>query len=684
MKKPRKLFIKENLVTIVLILLVSAITYLPLVDKFGIYRDAWQVIRTALSMGVDKIPGLFTIDRPLAGWIFLLGYQLQGDNVLAWSLVTFSLHLIAVLCLWWILRMLWPRERIATTLMALLFAVYPGFLEMPDAITYQIHISVLAAAMLSIALTLKAYQVENSFQKIFLISISVLLALGYLFTVEYYIGLEVFRFILLWYMQNRAGKPGNFIRKTSKTFFRFFPYFIVGILFLIWRLFFFKGSRPTTNINLLTQKYLASPLTMLFKVGSNWLTDFFNTVVGGWVVPAYNLSTQTGTRDLVVSIFLGVLATGLTVFYLAWDRRFSETNKAGDDLYIPQDWSRDAIWIGLLSVLVIALPTSLANRAISFQATLTNGLDRYTLLPALGAVVLVVGLLYRFNSEKLRWALVLMLLGSSVMAQYQNAVLFRDDWSSTRSLFWQLSWRAPQLQSGTVLLTAVPTASTVSESYHIGYPASLIYYPSVERPAIASQVLESGTIDDILMQIKDTESRRTVTFDRDYRKSLVAYIPTENSCLHIVDGQNPILPSGTSPWVQIIAPYSHLEQILVDASPMVPPASLFGNEPSRGWCYYYQKASLAAQQGNWAEVVRFGEEAKQLNLAPGDNSEWWPFIEGYLYMGDYDRAGEYLAIIKESSYLRHQLCASLSKPQSALDADMPESPRTYLMDSLCN
>ena len=44
---------------------------------------------------------------------------------------------------------------------------------------------------------------------------------------------------------------------------------------------------------------------------------------------------------------------------------------------------------------------------------------------------------------------------------------------------------------------------------------------------------------------------------------------------------------------------SNVQNIAVAPTP-APPAWLFGEEPPHSWCYYFERASLAAQHGDWA------------------------------------------------------------------------------------
>jgi hypothetical protein len=71
------------------------------------------------------------------------------------------------------------------------------------------------------------------------------------------------------------------------------------------------------------------------------------------------------------------------------------------------------------------------------------------------------------------------------------------------------------------------------------------------------------------------------------------------------------------------------------------PESLFESELSHGWCYYFEKADLARQFGDWKEVVELGDIGFRLeNDAPNDPIERFVFIEGYANMGEWERAIE--------------------------------------------
>ena len=80
---------------------------------------------------------------------------------------------------------------------------------------------------------------------------------------------------------------------------------------------------------------------------------------------------------------------------------------------------------------------------------------------------------------------------------------------------------------------------------------------------------------------------------------------------------------------------SKIDNIITDAAYHQLPAYSFGPELPQGWCYYYQKADLARQEGDWDEIARLGNDAQKLDLHPNDQIEWMPFLQAYAVITSY-------------------------------------------------
>jgi hypothetical protein len=102
------------------------------------------------------------------------------------------------------------------------------------------------------------------------------------------------------------------------------------------------------------------------------------------------------------------------------------------------------------------------------------------------------------------------------------------------------------------------------------------------------------------------------------------------------------------------------------------PASLFHPEPAHGWCYFFEKAELARQFGEWENVAELGDAAFQLGEHP-DPIERFVFVEGYAHVGDWDRA---LKLSRESykvskNYIGPMLCWLWQR----IEFETPNSPQ---------
>jgi hypothetical protein len=102
----------------------------------------------------------------------------------------------------------------------------------------------------------------------------------------------------------------------------------------------------------------------------------------------------------------------------------------------------------------------------------------------------------------------------------------------------------------------------------------------------------------------------------------------------------------------------------------LPPSAIEGSEPVHGWCYYFEKADLARQQGDWQQVASLGDEAFALNDYPNDPVERMVFVEGYAHVGQWQRAVEISNQSREITPLMEPVICSL---WSRIRANTPSS-----------
>ena len=69
-----------------------------------------------------------------------------------------------------------------------------------------------------------------------------------------------------------------------------------------------------------------------------------------------------------------------------------------------------------------------------------------------------------------------------------------------------------------------------------------------------------------------------------------------------------------------------------------PPSAIFGAEPPRSWCYYFEKADLARQYEQWDEVGSLWRQAEAAGVRASNGVELVPFIEAAAQQGDWSGA----------------------------------------------
>jgi hypothetical protein len=156
---------------------------------------------------------------------------------------------------------------------------------------------------------------------------------------------------------------------------------------------------------------------------------------------------------------------------------------------------------------------------------------------------------------------------------------------------------------------------------------------------------------------------RTMTFLGNTSQVIAIYVPPAG-CLRVFDpkADDAATYSRLPEAVTAAIPLSDPQRIIVNADLRHLPSPPFSAEPTHEWCYFYEKAELARQGGNWAEILRLRWHAEQSGLAPVDPFEWLPFIEADARQGDTLSAVNLsMAAVGAEPKLQRGLCALWSR-----------------------
>jgi hypothetical protein len=667
----RKL-IHTPLLEILLILVIAGLTYLPHLSRATIYRDDWYYTMDRLIGGPGVFQEMFKIDRPARGPLFEAYYQLFGIQPFPYHMSSFLWRAASGLAALWLFGQLWPRQRLATFIMALLFALYPGYLRWMEGFENQPRILSSFLEALSIALTLQAIRTPRAPLKIFAWISSILTGWAYLALVDFAFGMEVFRLLCVFLLIHRDQESLSFIKKSIATLRTWGIASLIPAGFLFWRFFLFHNERQATDVGLQLSYLFASPLT----TGAMWLLRLvqstFNVTVPAWgsslfqslfEIPLPNAMLGIWIAGLVVLLFLG---TSFIVEKM-------DNNPKQMDVASRQTWQVEAIGVGLAGVVAGVVPVIVANRYVSVEAY-----SHYALPASLASVLVVVGILSLINFRLVRLGVAAVLVLLAVLTHYSVSLRILHEESVIAQFWQQVVWRAPGIKAGTTLFVSYPSVSYGEDVDAVAGPANFLYFPEQTNripavyPLIALPQMEYTTIYVLRGGQERASGYRTHVGEIDYDNLLVISQPTENACVHVMDSQWPRYSNEDSAQTLLLGQYSKIENVRTDASAPRPAEFIFGPEPSHTWCYYYQHAELALQNGAWGDVIEIGKEVNQLDLQPNDRIEWTPFLQAYAIVGDVKAFETITEKIEKSPFIRRKICNDLLNTQGMGAVFTPE------------
>lgn len=625
----------------------------------GLYGDDWPYLWVNHVFGPAGYIDFVAWDRPFSAWIYLLSTPVLGETVWAYHLFLALLRWVCAVLVWWLMGLVWPERKSLAVWTAALFTIYPGFRQQPIPLEFMLHFSTLALFLLSLGTMLLA--VRRPRRRLVYTLVSVLSAAA-MFGLEYFIGLELLRPVFLWIVLAEMGLPPR--RRPLQVLLHWLPNLAVLAAFVVWRVFIFEF--PTYQPAFLST-LTTSPLQSLYQLALRVIGDLRAVTFGAW---RQVFSFPHEPRLLAIYALVLLAGAALTALVL---RRVER----GAAAPLKENWIPMPLLLGVFALLVAGWPYWLTDLPVS----LSFPWDRGTLAFMLGATWLVAGVIEMFQPRFRIWILAL-LVGLGIGFQMQNAASYRVESQKLRTFFWELSWRVPGLKPGAILLSEQIPLNYYGDN-GLTPPLNWTYAPAQDSER---QVYNFFDLDERLDTPALPALEKGLTVQRAYRSFsfsgsssdilIVYYRP--DRCLQVLGPHDSLLPDLPRRLGEGLS-LSNLDVIETRAAPGAqPPAGLIGPEPEHGWCYYYQRAGLAVQQGDWPAVVELGSQAAAQGLEPLDSGEWIPFIEGNARAGEWEAAAELTARASKNGALKPALCAAWQRIQ----ADAPGAEVTQILDRM--
>jgi len=614
------------------LLFACVMAYAPLISRLGLYADHWFIAWHLHFLGSESFIKAFSIDRPVLGWIFLVTTSIFGETLFSWQIFGILTRWIMCVSFWCFLIALWPQWTFQIAMVSLLFAVYPGFGQQPLPFTWANWFPVYSLFLSSLASMLAAFRIKKWFW--FLYVLSIVLASINLFSWEYLFGVELIRPLLLWILFIEIIPQRS--QRIMRVIQYWIPYLTTTLIFLAFRM-----THPTPRGEITLLNNLANhPILALKSLMEIILNDAYETALGAWL-RTFELS-QVSKYPITSILFLCtiVLISSICVFIYLLHLKGAQLDS---DISSRKTWAIQASLVGIVLLMISGIPIWVSNLHIALDFPW----DRFTLIPMIGACLLFGGLLELFS--KSHWFSVLVvavLVGLACGWHYRNALAYTQEWQKQKEFFWQLTWRVPAIEPGTILLTT-DFDFDFNQDDSLTAPLNWIYAPDNHSKDLTYlfynvETRMSQGLPQLTKERQVQSTYRLLNFSGSLSQS-IGFVFKPPACLRILDpvsdGDAPV----KSKYLSNLLPFSRTELILPTAHPPAqPPEQYFGTKPALDWCYYYEKADLARQLGNWQEVAYLGDQSKVMEKSFSRNNvvEVLPFIEGYAHIGEWSKAEE--------------------------------------------
>jgi len=630
---------------------LCGLSYGILIPKLGFYWDDLPILFQYKTFGAGGFPAFLASDRPYSAWIFMLTTSLFHYNPLGYHLLAFGLRLASVILFYQIFLTVWPEKTQSAAVASGIFAIYPGFHQQPIALIYCHHFSVLNFFLLSVWLMLRNAQQEkfNWYWGV----LSWLLTFG-MFSIENFATLEMIRPVLLGFV---LFPKFSTVKDTLKAVLKIWlPYLLIFFAFMVWRVLIFQF--PTYEPDLL-EGYASSPASTLTALLSRIPKDFYTATIGAWV-KSFQLPQISHFGTAATYLFWILVDVSLLVsWFLLGMLNPNQNSPAGNPRKYRVEWVLTAFVLFFLAgsiVWVLEMPFE-----IEFAW------DRMT-LAFMPGIALLAAWLYSLQHKTKIFAniLVCTLISMAVGAHFENGMSYKRDWENMQDLFWQLSWRMPELEKGTTVLGSDFGINYYSDNA-LTAPLNLLYSPDnhstdLDYVFYYSEVRVGTHLPSLDKNLPIRQRYRSFLFNGSTNQ-IVAIKYNPPACLQVMDrvyANSITLPNLSE---MQTAELKFTDQALIRSEPVHQPlAEIFSSQPETGWCYYFEKADLARQLGNYEEAVSLGEEAIQKGFAPRAASEWLPFLESNIRLENWERT-EYIAdeIVHSTGNYRDGLCNTLKR-----------------------
>lgn len=641
---------KSNFLAIALIILINLLAYGLYIRSLGFYLDDWIYITPYRLNGYEG-DGLYWFllhdNRPNTGDFYNLLFQWLRYSALNWQILMLSLRILCSLAFYLLLKECFSKQSQIPLYTALFFSVYPTFKQTPTAIAYSLHWASLLILLISFIITTLTLKKKIPTIPGYILSLAS--AIGSYLLIEYFVPLELARLFLIASFEKQ--KINKNIQWVIHSLLKWFPHMFALLGYLYWRfqLMPVVGSDDRNHPNF--YKWIKEPVKNALEIIFFYFSDLYKVLL---IDIKY-----TFTRFLSPPLlFKNSWWLTLIVLTIAISLAIKLTSSRSKE---PVNYRLLSLlaFIGLVSMGLGFLPGYAISRHYGEANYLYN--DRFAMAATLGAALVWASIIHLIPQRNFQTVILAIFISSCTIFHINNSISYKNVTDKLNQYIWQLGWRAPNLQYGTAVFADGEFVSKMGD-WPFSMAINNLYLSSHQDNLQLGYWFfdwDDGVPSDIL-ESELYQAHKVISFWGLGKNNIGVYPPTSNSCLWILTPQENSY-DGISKVGKHLAEISNINRISMEPA-VSPPRAIFGDEPPHTWCYYYQKADLAAQFEQWDQVNTLWQQAAGQGFAPHNAKEMLPFIQALAHTGQQEKAA---ALLAEAARLEPQaapyLCSAASR-----------------------
>lgn len=659
--------ISDNYLNYFLLLLIAFFVYGYQIHRLGFYWDDWMSLLISNIETKNAFWDYYRFDRPFSVWTFYLTFPILKNNPILWQLFTISIRGFGGIGIYLIIKKLWPDHNSFAFWSGALWLVFPGFQQQSISVAYSQHFLTYLLFLYSLFFFVLSIH-EVKYRWVYLL-VSVLLSIVSMFSMEYFIGLELLRPVVVFILLR--NKHMSLVKIVKKIIRYWSGYFFIYGGFLYYRFFWLKaliGGEPANPPVLLTE-IINNPLQGLILLVQNIVNDVIYLNFLTWFAPLQPSEINLTAKSFWFTLSLSFGFVCLVIYLIRNKKQQTNTIEKNDKSTYLQ--------IGVFSLLTIifgGLPVWITGEKI------IEGMwsDRFALAPMWGSILVLLLVIWFFVESKWKRQMIIgFIFAAAIMFQMQKVNEYRNKWIKQQEFFSQIVLRVPSIKEKTAIMMVSLPFSGVAE-YSLANALNIIYAENLTSNEVPYYFFSAiNRMDQFLGGLVDNYNYvytiRSIQYIGNTSDTLVFKKLSENSCYVLVEDGDRWLPHLRQDEAKLIGLSNQNRINQIPSFNEQKFLEIFGKLVNDNWCAFFQQADLAAQNENWDQVKKIRSDAENKGYFPNHGRELFPFMRASAYSHDFDTLrNDSRYSLKLSPDIGQRLCYFYTEIENELDLNLNE------------